>query len=97
MAEKAWHNKRKDSNRIVLRKGEGQRPNGTYDYRWTDGKGKRRVIYGKTLKELREKEDQLERDKLDHIRPDARTTTVNDMYELWSHIKRGIKDHTFQA
>lgn len=96
MAEKAWNNKRKDSHRIVLRKGEGQRPNGTYDYRWTDGKGKRRVIYGKTLKELREKEDQLERDKLDHIRPDARTTTVNDMYELWSHIKRGIKDHTFQ-
>lgn len=96
MAEKAGHNRRKDSNRIVLRKGEGQRPNGTYDYRWTDGKGKRRVIYGKTLKELREKEDQIERDQFDHIRPDGRATTVNDMYELWGHIKRGIKDHTFQ-
>ena len=30
--------KRKDSNRIVLKKGEYQRTNGTYAYRWTDGK-----------------------------------------------------------
>ena len=32
--------KRKDSHRIVLKKGEYQRTNGTYAYRWTDEKGK---------------------------------------------------------
>ena len=47
--------KRKDKDRIVLRTGEGQRPNGTYEYRWTDRTGKRRRIYAKTLELLRDK------------------------------------------
>ena len=96
MAERATIERRKDSNRIVLKKGEWQRPNGTYDYRWTDSKGKRHVVYAKTLPELREKEKQIERDKLDRIRPEARTATINDLYELWRQVKRGLKDHTFQ-
>ena len=96
MAEKTINERRKDSNRIVLRKGEWQRPNGTYDFRWTDSKGKRRVVYAKTLKELREKEAQIERDRMDHIRADARTTTINDIFDLWCQVKRGLKDHTFQ-
>ena len=53
--------KRKDKNRIVLKQGEWQRPNGTYDYRWTDFYGKRHVIYAKTLDELREKEKEAKR------------------------------------
>lgn len=96
MAERATIERRKDSNRIVLKKGEWQRPNGTYDYRWTDSKGKRHVVYAKTLPELREKEKQIERDKFDRIRPEARTATINDLYELWRQVKRGLKDHTFQ-
>ena len=28
--------KRKDKSRKVLRKGESQRPDGTYQFRWTD-------------------------------------------------------------
>lgn len=47
--------KRTDSNRIVLRKGEGERPNGTYVYRWADIYGKRKSVYAQTLDELREK------------------------------------------
>ena len=54
--------KRRDKDRIVLRKGEGQRPNGTYDYRWTDIYGKRHTVYAPTLDELREKEKQIARD-----------------------------------
>ena len=42
--------KRKDSNRIVLKKGEYQRTNGTYAYRWTDGKGKRHEVYARDLR-----------------------------------------------
>lgn len=64
--------KRKDKDRIVLRKGESQRPNGTYDYRWTGKDGKRHVVYAKTLEDLREKEKEIERDKSDGIKAEAR-------------------------
>ena len=52
--------KRKDKDRIVLKAGESQRPNGTYDYRWTGPDGKRHAVYAKTLEELREKESQIQ-------------------------------------
>ena len=88
--------KRKDKDRIVLRTGEGQRPNGTYEYRWTDGIGKRRRVYAKTLEELREKEQQIEKDKCDGIKAEARYVTLNELFDLWKQIKRGLKDNTFQ-
>lgn len=88
--------KRKDKDRIVLRTGEGQRPNGTYEYRWTDKTGKRRRVYAKTLEELREKEKDIERDKSDGIKAEARYVTVNELFDLWKQIKRGLKDNTFQ-
>ncbi len=88
--------KRKDKDRIVLRIGEGQRPNGTYEYRWTDKTGKRRRVYAKTLEELREKEKEIERDKSDGIKAEARYVTVNELFDLWKQIKRGLKDNTFQ-
>ena len=88
--------KRKDKDRIVLRKGECQRPNGSYDYRWTDQFGKRHVIYGKTLEELREKEKEVDRDISDGIKAEKRNTTISELFDLWCHIKRGLKDNTFQ-
>ncbi len=88
--------KRKDKDRIILRKGECQRPNGSYDYRWTDQFGKRHVIYGKTLEELREKEKEVDRDISDGIKAEKRNTTINELFDLWCHIKRGLKDNTFQ-
>lgn len=88
--------KRKDKDRIVLRTGEGQRPNGTYEYRWTDKTGKRRRVYAKTLEELREKEKEIERDKSDGIKAEVRYVTVNELFDLWKQIKRGLKDNTFQ-
>lgn len=88
--------KRKDKDRIVLRKGEWQRPNGSYDYRWTDQFGKRHVIYGKTLEELRKKEKEVDRDISDGIKAEKRNTTINELFDLWCHIKRGLKDNTFQ-
>ena len=88
--------KRKDKDMIVLRKGECQRPNGSYDYRWTDQFGKRHVIYGKTLEELRAKEKEVDRDISDGIKAEKRNTTINELFDLWCHIKRGLKDNTFQ-
>lgn len=88
--------KRKDKSRVVLRKGELQRENGTYHYCWTDENGKRHFVYAKTLEELREKEAAIEKDKYDGIKAEARYTTLNDLFELWKKIKRGLKDNTFQ-
>ena len=59
--------KRKDSKGRVLKDGESQRVNGTYDYRYTDIHKKRRCIYAKSLPELRKKEDELRRDMADGI------------------------------
>ena len=88
--------RRKDKARTVLKKGEGQRSNGTYYYRWQDRKGNRHYLYAKTLQELREQEKQIEKDKSDGIKAEARFTTVNDLYELWKQIKRGLKNSTFE-
>ena len=88
--------KRKDKSRIVLRTGEGQRPNGTYEYRWTERGGTRRRVYAKTLEELREKEKQIQKDKCDGIKVEARYLTVNDVFDIWRQLKRGLKDNTFQ-
>lgn len=88
--------KRKDKNRVVLKTGEGQRPNGTYFFRWNDKKGKRHYVYAKTLEELREKEKDIEKDKSDGIKAEARYTTVNELFELWIVLKRGLKNNTFE-
>lgn len=48
--------KRKDNKGRNLRTGESQRKDLTYQYRYTDGSGKRKCVYAPTLQELREKE-----------------------------------------
>ena len=88
--------KRKDKSRKVLRKGESQRSDGTYQYRWTDVNRKRQCIYAKNLDDLRYKEEEIDKDKKDGIKAEARYTTLNDMYELWRDLKRGIKNNTFE-
>ena len=93
MAEKP---RRKDKRRMVLRKGESQRKDGSYDYRWTTRDGKRHSIYAKTLEELREKEEEVANDQYEGIRVEGKTVTVNDIFEMWCNLKRGLKDNTFQ-
>ena len=80
----------------VLRKGEQLRSNGTFGYQWTDERGQRHTVYAKTLAELREKEKDISRDLADNIRPEARCKTVNDVYDRWTDLKRGLKDNIFQ-
>ena len=75
--------KRKDKDRIVLKTGESQRPNGTYDYRWTGRDGKRHVVYAKTLEELRKKEEQVQNDTYQGLKAEARNVTINEMFDLW--------------
>lgn len=59
---------RKDSRGRVLRKGESERKDGTYMYRYMDECKNRKSVYAKTLSKLREKASKIERDKLDNIK-----------------------------
>ena len=52
--------RRKDNNGKVLKDGESQRKDGRYQYRWTNKLGKRSIIYATSLKELREKEAEIQ-------------------------------------
>lgn len=88
--------RRKDNKKRVLKEGEYQRANGTFEYKWRDRRGKRHSIYAKTLDELREKELDVLRDVLDGIRSDGKDITINDLYYSWVRLKRGLKDNTFQ-
>lgn len=88
--------RRKDNKNRVLKEGEYQRANGTFEYKWRDKKGKRHSIYAKTLEELREKEIDVLRDALDGIRVDKKDITINDLYYRWIQLKKGLKHNTFQ-
>ena len=61
--------KRKDKSRVVLKTGEVQRKDGTYQFSWQDSQMKRRFVYARTLDDLREKEKRIQKDKCDGIRP----------------------------
>ena len=88
--------RRKDSKGRVLKENELQRKDGTYQYRWRTSDHKRHSIYAPTLEALREKEQAVIKDKSDGIRTDAQKVTLNDVYDLWVQLKKGLKDNTFQ-
>lgn len=87
---------RKQKSVYEFRKGESTHSKGGFQYRWTDEDGKRHAIHASTLEELRRKESEIEQDQRDRIKPEARSVTINEMYELWKQLKRGLKDNTFQ-
>lgn len=96
MTAKKGKSRRLDKDRVTLRKGESQRADGIYDYRWSTPDGKRHAIYAGSLEALREKEEQIILDKRDGIKTEIRLITVNEVFELWCDLKRGLKDNTFQ-
>lgn len=90
------NSKRRDNSGSLLKVGELQRKNGLYQFAWYDEYGKKRYLYAGTLSELREKEAMVNRDKADGIKASGRYTTVNDYFERWCELKRGIKNNTFE-
>ena len=87
--------RRKDNKNRVLKEGEYQRTCGTYEYKWRDKRGNRHSISAVTLEELREKEIDVLRDVLDGVKADKNNLTINDLYNSWIQLKRGLKDNTF--
>lgn len=84
--------KRKTKDGRVLKPGERQKENGTFEYRFTDEQHKRRSIYAKTLEELRRMEVSTRRDMADGIDYAAGNISVAELIHLYMriHTKLGI-------
>ena len=95
----------KDIKGRKLHKGESQREDGRYEYRYTDANGKRKSIYSWKLNandptpkgkkpgpSLRELELQIEKDKYDGIT--APNTTVDALWKKFIATKEELKDST---
>ena len=83
--------RRKDNKGRVLRKGEGQRKDNTYDYRYIDVFGKRRSVYAATLKELREKEAEVEKANNARLDYASGNCTVLELVERYTKLKLGVE------
>lgn len=100
--------KRRDRKGRILRRGELQRNDGKYEYRYYDAIGVRRSIYswklietdtvpqGKRCKQsLRELERQIQRDLEDGTHTHAaRQMTLNDMFDHYMELKCELKVST---
>lgn len=72
---------RRDEKGRRLRDGEYKRTDGRYAYRWTDRSGKRHIVYGKTLIELRELENEIKMEQLRGvIRSDITLSSLVESY-----------------
>lgn len=86
--------KRKDKKGRILKTGESQRPNLTYQYRYKDIRGKARYVYAPTLEELREKEQSIQRDVNDGLDYCAGEITVIELIERYVRQKQGVRYNT---
>ena len=83
--------KRRDSKGVLLRTGESQRKDQRYQYRYQDTAGVRRTIYADTLKELRDREEeigQMAEAGLDYA---AGNITVNELLQRYVGLKTGVR------
>ena len=86
---------RKDSNGRVLKKGEYQRKSGIYEFKYRDAQTHEVAsISAQTLEQLREAEKDLMRGVYNGVKTTSRSLTVNDTYDRWVSLKRGLKDTT---
>lgn len=86
--------KRKDGKGTVLKDGESQRKNGTYMYRYKDGDKKQHTVYAKTLRELREKEAEIQKAILDGISYAAGEETVYGLAKKYLSLHTNISIST---
>lgn len=86
--------KRKDNKGRVLRTGESQRKDLTYQFRYTDVTGKRRTIYAKDLKELRKEEDKIQREVDAGINYCEGNINVIELVERYVSLKQGVRHAT---
>ena len=86
--------KRKDNKGRILRTGESQRKDLTYQFRYTDVTGKRRTVYANDLQELRKKEKAIQKDVDDGIKYCEGNVTVIELLERYIALKQGVRHAT---
>ena len=86
--------KRKDHKGRLLRTGESQRKDLTYQYRYTDVTGKRRTVYASDLQELRKKEKAIQKEIDDGINYCEGNVTVIELLERYIALKQGVRHAT---
>ena len=86
--------KRKDKKGRVLRTGESQRKDLTYQYRYQDVTGKRRTVYAPTLEELRAKEDEINKAQDSGVDYNVGNVTVIELLERYISLKQGVRNAT---
>ena len=89
--------KRKDKKGRVLKDGESQRSDGSYQFRYYDIHYKRRYVYAKTLDALRHKEEDVRRDLDDGIDYSAGEVSVSELVDRYMSMKRIIKTNSSRA
>lgn len=86
---------RKDNKGRSLKKGESQRNDGRYVYRYVDKFHHNKSIYAKDLRELREKEAKIIHDEYEGFDPlRNKKITINNVFEQWKKQKCGLKTNT---
>lgn len=83
--------RRKDSHGKVLKKGESERKDGTYMFRYSQN-GERKYIYAKTLTELRNKENEIEKNQALGIYTNE--YTLNELFDRYLQQNAKIKERT---
>ena len=87
--------KRRDNKGRILKTGESQRHDNTYQYRYKNHpKGKWNYIYAPTLAELRQKEIEIQKDVLAGIDYAAGRITVIKLLERYISLKQGVRYNT---
>lgn len=85
-------NKRKDKSGKVLKKGESQRKDNTYMYRWVGNDGKPGCIYARSLSELREMEKEINKEIAMGI--SRKTYSLNEQIERYLKTKVNLAGST---
>ena len=86
--------RRKDSKGRVLKKGESERKDGRYQYRYNDAFGARKTVYANGLNELRDLEKRIEKDIGDGIDYSKGQMTVYELVKRYLSLKQGVRYNT---
>ena len=83
--------KRKDNRGRILKTGERQRKDGTYQFRYTDPMNKRKTVYARTLQDLRKKEDEKRHDfYISKVSRKAPWIYISYIAEVFYHLEDDI-------
>ena len=87
--------KRKDKKGRILRTGESQRADGTYQFRYRQVSGGRwYYVYASTLEELRLREQPIRRDVEAGISYSEGNITIIELVERYTSLKQGVRHAT---